>query len=148
LDVPDQPVVCSSALSGKISAFTCLPLLRRWHKGLMPFPLASTNMPRNTQTWTVDNTASDPSIVFASSKELGPESATARTDDEIEVILLGTGTSSALPHLDCLTAPPEREPCRTCTSTLRPEGRKNVLLDLILSDHVCVLSDTATRCLP
>lgn len=44
----------------------------------------------------------------------------------VELILLGTGTSSSLPHVDCLTAPPDSEPCRTCMSTLRPEGKKNI----------------------
>ncbi|KAI1797581.1 beta-lactamase-like protein [Ganoderma leucocontextum] len=46
-------------------------------------------------------------------------------DDPVELILLGTGTSSTLPHVDCLTAPPGAKPCRTCLSTLTPEGRKN-----------------------
>jgi hypothetical protein len=46
-------------------------------------------------------------------------------DDDFEFILLGTGTSSSLPHLDCLTAPPTKKPCRTCLSTLTPEGKKN-----------------------
>ncbi|EGO28417.1 hypothetical protein SERLADRAFT_458787 [Serpula lacrymans var. lacrymans S7.9] len=44
----------------------------------------------------------------------------------IELVFLGTGTSSSLPHLDCLTAPPDREPCSTCLSTLTPEGKKNI----------------------
>lgn len=43
-----------------------------------------------------------------------------------EFIFLGTGTSSSLPHLDCLTAPPGKKPCRTCLSTLTPEGKKNI----------------------
>ena len=46
-------------------------------------------------------------------------------DDPVEFILLGTGTSSTLPHVDCLTRPPGAKVCRACTSTLRPEGRKN-----------------------
>ncbi|EJF66422.1 hypothetical protein DICSQDRAFT_130703 [Dichomitus squalens LYAD-421 SS1] len=46
-------------------------------------------------------------------------------DDPVELILLGTGTSSTLPHVDCLTAPPGAKPCRTCLSTLTPEGWKN-----------------------
>lgn len=46
-------------------------------------------------------------------------------DDLVELILLGTGTSSTLPHVDCLTAPPGAKPCRTCLSTLTPEGGKN-----------------------
>lgn len=44
----------------------------------------------------------------------------------MEVIFLGTGTSSSLPNIDCLTAPPDKEPCHTCLSTLRPEGKKNI----------------------
>lgn len=44
----------------------------------------------------------------------------------LEFIFLGTGTSSSLPHLDCLTAPPEKKPCRTCLSTLTPDGKKNI----------------------
>ncbi|KAI0932604.1 hypothetical protein AcW1_000320 [Taiwanofungus camphoratus] len=44
----------------------------------------------------------------------------------VELIFLGTGTSSSLPHVDCLTAPPGRKPCRTCLSTLTPEGKKNI----------------------
>lgn len=39
---------------------------------------------------------------------------------------MGTGTSSSLPHVDCLTAPPGRKPCHTCLSTLTPEGKKNI----------------------
>ncbi|KAH9947948.1 beta-lactamase-like protein [Amylocystis lapponica] len=46
--------------------------------------------------------------------------------DPVELIFLGTGTSSCLPHVDCLTAPPGAKPCRTCLSTLTPEGKKNV----------------------
>ncbi|KAI0359066.1 hypothetical protein OH77DRAFT_1420611 [Trametes cingulata] len=46
--------------------------------------------------------------------------------DIVEFILLGTGTSSTLPHVDCLTAPPGVKRCRTCWSTLRPEGKKNI----------------------
>ncbi|EKM60808.1 uncharacterized protein PHACADRAFT_246965 [Phanerochaete carnosa HHB-10118-sp] len=47
-------------------------------------------------------------------------------DEPVELIFLGTGTSSTVPHVDCLTAPPEATPCRTCMSTLRPEGKKNI----------------------
>ncbi|KIJ68691.1 hypothetical protein HYDPIDRAFT_24946 [Hydnomerulius pinastri MD-312] len=55
-------------------------------------------------------------------------SSTPAPAPEIEFIFLGTGTSSSIPHLDCLTAPPDRKPCRACLSTLTgtPEGRKNV----------------------
>ncbi|KAI0095269.1 beta-lactamase-like protein [Irpex rosettiformis] len=47
-------------------------------------------------------------------------------EEPIELIFLGTGTSSTLPHLDCLTAPPDAKPCKTCISTLYPEGKKNI----------------------
>lgn len=47
-------------------------------------------------------------------------------NEPVEVIFLGTGTSSTLPHVDCLTAPPDSKPCRTCLSTLYPEGKKNI----------------------
>ena len=50
---------------------------------------------------------------------------TSGLEDPVELILLGTGTSSTLPHVDCLTAPPGAKPCKTCLSTLTPEGRKN-----------------------
>lgn len=44
-----------------------------------------------------------------------------------ELIFLGTGTSSGIPHVDCLTYDPAIHiPCKTCLSTLRPEGKKNV----------------------
>ncbi|KAI1791638.1 beta-lactamase-like protein [Ganoderma leucocontextum] len=46
-------------------------------------------------------------------------------DDPMELTLLGTGPSATLPHVDCLTAQPDAKPCRTCLSTLTPEGRKN-----------------------
>ncbi|KAM5537261.1 hypothetical protein V8D89_008991 [Ganoderma adspersum] len=51
--------------------------------------------------------------------------AQAEGGDPVELILLGTGPSATLPHVDCLTAPPGARPCRTCLSTLTPEGRKN-----------------------
>ncbi|OJA07623.1 hypothetical protein AZE42_01128 [Rhizopogon vesiculosus] len=44
----------------------------------------------------------------------------------IELLFLGTGASSSVPHLDCLTAPPDRKPCLTCLSTLTLEGKKNI----------------------
>lgn len=47
-------------------------------------------------------------------------------DDSIELIFLGTGTSSSLPHIECLTALPGDKPCRTCLSTLTPEGKNNI----------------------
>ena len=44
-----------------------------------------------------------------------------------ELIFLGTGTSSSVPTVSCLTASPdELPPCRTCLSTLTPEGKKNI----------------------
>lgn len=51
-------------------------------------------------------------------------------DEPVELIFLGTGTSSSLPHVDCLTAPPDAKPCRTCLSTLRPEGKKNIRVSI------------------
>ena len=45
--------------------------------------------------------------------------------DPVEFILLGTGTSSTLPHVDCLTRPPNAKQCRACLATLDPAGRKN-----------------------
>jgi hypothetical protein len=40
---------------------------------------------------------------------------------------LGTGTSSSIPHVDCLTYDPAiHRPCKTCLSTLEPGGKKNV----------------------
>ncbi|KAF8446214.1 beta-lactamase-like protein [Boletus edulis BED1] len=45
---------------------------------------------------------------------------------EIELIFLGTGTSTSIPHVACLTAPPSKKPCRTCLSTLTPEGKRNI----------------------
>ena len=49
------------------------------------------------------------------------------SDDPVELILLGTGTSSTLPHVDCLTAPPGSKPCRACLATLdpSPDAQKN-----------------------
>ncbi|KAJ7102340.1 beta-lactamase-like protein [Mycena belliarum] len=51
----------------------------------------------------------------------------------IEVVFLGTGTSSSLPHIDCITAHaisglPDRPPCRACLSTIDGslEGKKNI----------------------
>ncbi|CAG8478748.1 6508_t:CDS:2 [Acaulospora morrowiae] len=41
-----------------------------------------------------------------------------------EIIFLGTGTSSGVPTISCLTA---TEPtCKTCLSTLKPEGEVNI----------------------
>ncbi|KAF5355768.1 hypothetical protein D9756_004045 [Leucocoprinus leucothites] len=45
----------------------------------------------------------------------------------VELIFLGTGTSSSIPHVDCLTYDPAiHTPCKTCLSTLNPEGKKNI----------------------
>ncbi|KAJ6604209.1 beta-lactamase-like protein [Mycena vulgaris] len=51
----------------------------------------------------------------------------------IEVVFLGTGTSSSVPSIDCITAhaipgSSERPPCRTCLSTIdgSAEGKKNI----------------------
>lgn len=52
-------------------------------------------------------------------------------DEPVELVFLGTGTSSSVPHVDCLTAPPDAKPCRTCLSTLYPEGKKNIRVRLI-----------------
>lgn len=44
-----------------------------------------------------------------------------------ELIFLGTGTSSSLPHVSCLTASSdELQRCQTCLSTLTPQGKKNI----------------------
>lgn len=51
--------------------------------------------------------------------------------DDVEVILLGTGTSSTVPHVDCLTAPPGAKKCKTCWSTLYPEGKKNIRVRIL-----------------
>ncbi|PFH54760.1 hypothetical protein AMATHDRAFT_72527 [Amanita thiersii Skay4041] len=54
-------------------------------------------------------------------------SSTRENSYPTELILLGTGTSSSLPHLDCLTASQTlKPPCQTCLSTLTPQGKKNI----------------------
>ncbi|KAI9066725.1 hypothetical protein FKP32DRAFT_1589417 [Trametes sanguinea] len=52
--------------------------------------------------------------------------AVENADGPVELIFLGTGTSSTIPHVDCLTAPPGAKQCRTCLSTRTPEGKKNI----------------------
>ncbi|KXN81123.1 hypothetical protein AN958_06077 [Leucoagaricus sp. SymC.cos] len=54
-----------------------------------------------------------------------PTSASGSTG--VELIFLGTGTSSSIPHVDCLTYDPAiQSPCKTCLCTLKPEGKKNI----------------------
>lgn len=54
-------------------------------------------------------------------------SPTESNEPAIELIFLGTGTSSSTPHVDCLTADfTTRPPCKTCLSTLTPDGKKNI----------------------
>jgi hypothetical protein len=51
---------------------------------------------------------------------------TVRPASGIEFIFLGTGTSGSLPNVSCLTAPQGEPPCKTCLSTLKPEGKNNI----------------------
>ncbi|KAJ6470963.1 beta-lactamase-like protein, partial [Mycena sanguinolenta] len=44
----------------------------------------------------------------------------------IELIFLGTGTSSCLPHINCLTLPPGDKQCKTCLSAMTPAGKNNI----------------------
>jgi phosphoribosyl 1,2-cyclic phosphodiesterase len=53
-------------------------------------------------------------------------SESVRVSPGIEFIFLGTGTSGSLPNVSCLTAPENHVPCKTCLSTLKPEGKKNI----------------------
>ncbi|KDQ20404.1 hypothetical protein BOTBODRAFT_123974 [Botryobasidium botryosum FD-172 SS1] len=48
--------------------------------------------------------------------------------ENFDLIFHGTGTSSSLPLIECLTAPqgPGLKRCETCLSTLTPEGKKNI----------------------
>lgn len=55
-----------------------------------------------------------------------PASFQQKPTSAFNLICLGTGTSGSVPNISCLTAPPEEEPCRTCLSTLTPEGKKNI----------------------
>jgi hypothetical protein len=55
-----------------------------------------------------------------------PESHSEAHFEDVELIFLGTGTSSSVPHIACLTAPPGEKPCHTCRSTLTIGGKKNI----------------------
>jgi len=55
-----------------------------------------------------------------------PSTRQQKPTPPFDLIFLGTGTSGSVPNISCLTAPPEQEPCRTCLSTLTPEGKKNI----------------------
>ncbi|KAH0838541.1 hypothetical protein J3R83DRAFT_6860 [Lanmaoa asiatica] len=79
-------------------------------------------IPASVDTYTIRTNGNDTNP----GEESTPLSIENSTNPEIELIFLGTGTSSSIPHLDCLTAPPSKEPCRTCLSTLTPEGKKNI----------------------
>ncbi|KAG0214775.1 hypothetical protein BGX28_001410 [Mortierella sp. GBA30] len=46
------------------------------------------------------------------------------TTGPTELIFLGTGTSSGVPSIPCLTKP--NPTCKVCLSTLKPEGVKNI----------------------
>lgn len=45
--------------------------------------------------------------------------------DGLELTFLGTGTSSSLPQIQCITAGPNDPVCKVCLSSLSPEGRRN-----------------------
>ncbi|CDZ98764.1 Beta-lactamase-like [Phaffia rhodozyma] len=50
-------------------------------------------------------------------------------NQDLEIILLGTGTSGQLPNVSCLTNhldPNPRPACRTCLSTTTAEGKNNI----------------------
>lgn len=57
-----------------------------------------------------------------------PTSMTAKSDGPTttEVLFMGTGTSSGLPLVACLTRPPNEPQCACCTATRSLNGRKNV----------------------
>jgi phosphoribosyl 1,2-cyclic phosphodiesterase len=50
---------------------------------------------------------------------------TTPESNSTEIILLGTGASSSVPHVECLTALPGQRTCKTCHSALTPQGKKN-----------------------
>jgi hypothetical protein len=45
---------------------------------------------------------------------------------DAEFIFMGTGTSSSVPNIECVTASVQARKCKTCLSTLTPEGKKNI----------------------
>ncbi|KAG8220052.1 hypothetical protein J3R82DRAFT_1069 [Butyriboletus roseoflavus] len=81
-------------------------------------------IPASVDTYTI-RTASG-NVTMPDEESTFPSTKNSTINPEIELIFLGTGTSSSVPSLDCLTAPPSQEPCRTCLSTLTPEGKKNI----------------------
>ncbi|KAF5377211.1 hypothetical protein D9615_006324 [Tricholomella constricta] len=72
-------------------------------------------------------TPSSPVIYYPRSMAIDKSSlADPNGPSPVEIIFLGTGTSSSLPHIECITASPDEEQCRTCLSTLTSEGKKNI----------------------
>src|SRR5258708_6737409 len=57
-----------------------------------------------------------------------PTSMTAKSEGQTttEVLFMGTGTSSGLPLVACLTRPPNEPQCACCTATRALNGGKNV----------------------
>jgi len=53
---------------------------------------------------------------------------TSKSDSPMtmEVLFMGTGTSSGLPLVECLTRHPNEPQCACCTATRTPSGGKNV----------------------
>lgn len=79
-----------------------------------------------TQTRSAPSLAMTALGLIPDEETFSPSSTENGTNVEAELIFLGTGTSSSIPYLACLTAPTSKEPCRTCLSTLTPEGKKNI----------------------